>query len=50
MVLKFGLVYILKKTYSLYPYEPKIIFFFKEKLVALEKIGAATFVTKMEII
>jgi hypothetical protein len=28
----------------------RLSFFFKEKLVALEKIGAATFVTKMEII
>jgi len=26
------------------------LFFFKEKLVTLKKIGAATFVTKMEII
>jgi hypothetical protein len=29
-VVKFGLVYILKKPYSLYPYEPKVIFFSKK--------------------
>ena len=39
----------IKKNHTVYIHM-NLRFFFKEKLVALEKIGAATFVTKMEII
>ena len=48
-VVKFGLVHI-KTNHTVYIHMNLRLFFFKEKLVALEKIGAATFVTKMEII
>jgi hypothetical protein len=46
---EFGLVYI-KKKHTVYIHLNPRLFFLKEKLVALKKIGAATFVVKMEII